>query len=237
MHIPDGFLDPKISYGLMGAAVAVLAYCLAKVKAAVTALAPQEAFAAVGKGISSFAGNSRRVLTRFGEQKIYQMGMVAALVFAAQMFNFSIGAGTSGHLIGGVLAVVLLGPFSGTLVIAAVLIIQSLFFADGGLIAMGANIINMAFFGALLCYYIYVSLKKYIPEWLSIGISAWCSVVIAALATSLEIGLSGTFALGMVVSSMLKVHVIIGIAEALITIVLVKAFKRMVPNARKGEDS
>ena len=229
MHIPDGFIDPKISYGLMGAAVAVLGYCLNKVRAAVTALAPQEAFAAMGEGVKSLAGRGRRVLTKLGERKIYLMGMVAALVFAAQMFNFPIDKGTSGHLIGGVLAVVLLGPFAGTIVIAAVLAIQMLFFADGGMLALGANIINMAFFGALLSYYIYVFLKKYILEWQSIAVAAWCSVVMATLATSLEIGLSGTFALSMVTAAMLKVHVIIGIAEALISVVLIQVFRKMVP--------
>ncbi|MEE8637475.1 MAG: energy-coupling factor ABC transporter permease [Candidatus Margulisiibacteriota bacterium] len=229
MHIPDGFIDPKISYGLMGAAVAVLGYCLHKVKAAVTALAPREAFAAVGRGVKSLTGKGRRVLTKLGEQKIYLMGMVAALVFAAQMFNFSIDKGTSGHLIGGVLAVVLLGPFAGTIVIAAVLMVQALFFADGGLVVMGANIVNMAFFGALLSYYIYAGLKRYLKEWLSIGIAAWCSVVIAALAASLEIGLSGTFALGVVMGSMLKVHAVIGLAEALITVVLIQIFRKVVP--------
>ncbi|NQT29355.1 MAG: energy-coupling factor ABC transporter permease [Candidatus Saganbacteria bacterium] len=227
MHIPDGFLDPKISIGMLGAAVAVLAYSMAKVKESVTALAPQEAFAAVGKGVKNLAGQSRRILTKFGEQKIYKMGMVAALVFAAQMFNFPIAYGTSGHLIGGVLAVVLLGPFAGVLVIAAVLVVQALFFADGGLLVMGANIINMAFFGALLPYYIYAGLKRFIPEWLSIGAAAWCSVVMAALAASFEIGLSGTFALGAVLSSMLKVHIVIGIAEAAITVALVYMFRKL----------
>ncbi len=229
MHIPDGFIDPKVSYGLLGAAVAVLSYCFAKVKAAFTAAVPQEALAAVGRGVKSLTGKGRRALTKLGEQKIYLMGMVAALVFAAQMFNFPIAQGTSGHLIGGVLAVVLLGPFAGTLVIAAVLAVQALFFADGGIIALGANIINMAFFGALVSYYIYAGLKRYILEWQSIFAAAWCSVVIAAAAASLEIGLSGTFALGVVTASMLKVHVLIGIAEAMITAVLVSAFRRLVP--------
>jgi cobalt/nickel transport system permease protein len=234
MHIPDGFLDPKISYGLMGAAVAVLSYCFARVKAAVTALAPQEAFATVGKGISNLTGKSRRILTRLGEQRIYQMGMVAALVFAAQMFNFPIASGTSGHLIGGVMAVVLLGPFAGTIVIAAVLMVQAFFFADGGLIALGANVINMAFLAGFLSYYLYSVLKKHLLEWQSIALTAWCSVVLAALAASLEIGLSGTFALGAVTSSMLKVHVIIGLAEALITVALANVFRKMVP---QGEPS
>jgi len=229
MHIPDGFIDPKISYGLMGAAVAALGYCLAKVREAVTALAPQEAFAAAGRNVRGLAGKSRRMLTRLGEQKIYRMGMVAALIFAAQMFNFPIDQGTSGHLIGGVLAVVLLGPFAGAIAVATVLVVQALFFADGGLAVMGANIINMAFLGALVSYYIYAGLKKHMWEWLSIGIAAWVSVMLAAAATSLEIGLSGTFALPAVMGSMLRVHAVIGAAEALITIALVKAFRKMAP--------
>ncbi len=229
MHIPDGFLDPKISYSLMGAAVAVLGYCLAKVREAVTALAPRQALAGVGEGIKSVAGKSRRMLTRFGEQKIYLMGMVAALVFAAQMFNFPIDKGTSGHLVGGVLAVVLLGPFAGTIALAAVVIIQALFFADGGLVALGANVVNMAGLGALVGFYVYAGLKKRLTEWLSIALAAWCSVMLAAAAASLEIGLSGTFALGAVMLAMLRVHALIGAAEALITVALVKAFRKLVP--------
>jgi len=228
MHIPDGFLDPKVSYGLMGAAVAMLAYSLAKVKVAVTALAPAEALAGVGNKVVK---NTKRVLTKLGEQTIYKMGMVAALVFAAQMFNFPIAQGTSGHLIGGALAAVILGPFAGTIVVATVLIVQALFFADGGLIVMGANIINMAFFGCLLSYYVYVFLKKYLPEWGSILIAAWLSVVVAAAACSFEMGFSGTYALQATLSAMLRVHVLIGIAEALITLVLVNAFRKLAPTA------
>ncbi len=229
MHIPDGFIDPKISLGMMGVAVAVLGYAISKVKAAVTALAPQEAFAVAGRGVKNIAGKSRRILSKLGEQKIYLMGMVAALVFAAQMFNFPVAQGTSGHLIGGVLAVVLLGPFAGTIAVAAVVIIQALFFADGGLIVMGANVVNMAAIGALVGYYLYAFFKKYMPEWMAIGSAAWFSVMLAAFITSLEIGLSGTFSLGVVMGSMLRVHAIIGIAEGLITIALVKAFRKLVP--------
>jgi cobalt/nickel transport system permease protein len=229
MHIPDGFVDSRISYGLMGTAVIVLGYCLNKVREAITALAPQEAFAAAGRGIKNLTGKSRRVLTKLGEQKIYLMGMVAALIFAAQMFNFPVDKGTSGHLIGGVLAVVLLGPFAGTIAVAAVVIIQALFFADGGLMVMGANVVNMACLGALVSYYIYAGIKRYLLEWQSIAVAAWCSVMIAATATSLEIGLSGTFALGAVMGAMLKVHAVIGIAEALITVALVNIFRKLVP--------
>jgi len=86
-----------------------------------------------------------------------------AWIFAAQMFNFPINKGTSGHLIGGVFASVLLGPLEGVVVIAVVLIVQSLFFADGGIMALGANITNMAIFGSFVSYYIYAGLKKIIP--------------------------------------------------------------------------
>jgi len=226
MHIPDGFLDPKISYGLMGLAVVALSYSISKLSGVVTELAPIEVMAAVGNKVRTVSGQGRRVLSKFGENFIYRMGMVASLIFAAQMFNFPIGNATSGHLIGGVLAAVLLGPFAGLLVIATVLIVQSLFFADGGLIALGANIINMAFLGSFVAYYIYVSLKRIMPETPAVFISAWVSVVLAALATSLEIGFSGTFALSSVAAAMLNVHVIIGIAEGLITVVLVKVFRQ-----------
>jgi len=213
----------------MGAAIAVLGYCFAKVKAAVTAMVQQPAFAAVGRGIKSLAGGGRRALTQLGEQKIYLMGMVAALIFAAQMFNFPIGQGTSGHLLGGVLAVVLLGPFAGTLVIAVVLGVQAIFFADGGLLALGANIINMAFFGSLVSYYLYAGLKKILNEKISIVVAAWFSVVMAAFACSLEIAFSGTVGLGQVIPAMFKVHAVIGIAEAMITVVLINIFRKTVP--------
>ncbi len=227
MHIPDGFLDPKISTGLVGLAVVVLSSCFAKVRESVTALQPVEALAAVGKNVGNIAGRMRRVLTQKGEQTIYKMGMVASLVFAAQMFNFPIGHGTSGHLIGGVFSFVILGPFAGSIVIAVVLLVQSFFFADGGLLSLGANIVNMAAVGTLLTYYLYALIKKITPEWLAIAIVAWLSVALAALACALEIGFSGKLPLGAVISAMLKVHMVIGIAEALITLALVNIFRTM----------
>jgi cobalt/nickel transport system permease protein len=229
MHIPDGFLDPKISSGLAGAAAVVLAHCLSKVKQAATAVVPQAALAAAGKGARSLTLGSRRIITKFGESLLMRTAAVAALIFAAQTFNFPIVGGTSGHLIGGVLAVVLVGPFAGTLAMASVLIVQSLFYADGGLLALGANIINMAVCGALVSYYIYFWLNKTMPEWLSIMIAAWFSVVMAALACALEIGFSGTLAFGTVLPAMFKVHAVIGLAEALITIALVNLFRQMMP--------
>ncbi|KAF0133241.1 MAG: cobalt/nickel transport system permease protein [Candidatus Saganbacteria bacterium] len=227
MHIPDGFLDPKISAGMMGAAAMALGYCFSKLKAAVTAVVSQHALAVAGKGVQSIASGGRRVLTKLGEQKIYQMGMTASLIFAAQMFNFPISSGTSGHLIGGVFASVILGPFAGAIVIASVLLVQSFFFADGGLLALGANIINMAVLGSLVCYYIYYYLKKIAPEVVAIMAAAWTSVVLAALACSLQIGFSGTIALSEIIPAMMRVHMVIGIAEALITLALVNVFRSM----------
>jgi cobalt/nickel transport system permease protein len=235
MHIPDGFLDPKISSGLAGLAGLVLAHALSKVKQAATVVVPKAALAAAGNGVRSISLGSRRIITKFGESLIMRTAAVASLIFAAQMFNFPITGGTSGHLIGGVLAVVLVGPFAGTLAIAGVLIVQSLFYADGGILALGANIINMAVGGALVSYYVYFWLNKTMPEWLSIMIAAWLSVVIAALLCALEIGFSGTLAFGAVIPAMLKVHALIGLAEALITIALVNLARQTLPTIEEKQ--
>lgn len=232
MHIPDGFLDPKVSAGMMGAAAVVFGYCLSKVRAVVTAVVPQHALAAAGRGMSNVAGGMRRVLTGDGERTIYKMGMTAALVFAAQMFNFPISDGTSGHLIGGVFASLILGPFAGAIVIAVVLAVQMLFFADGGLLAIGANVINMSLFGTIVAYYIYYYLKKVVPEWLAILAAAWAAVPLAAFACALELGFSGTIPFEQVIPAMVNVHMVIGIAEALITLALVNIFRGML----KGEE-
>lgn len=218
MHIPDGFLDPKLSSGLMGAAATIIGFCFSKVKQAVTASRPVKMLATTAGNIS---GGMKKVLTVNGTNTLYKMGVVASLIFAAQMFNFPVSSGTSGHLIGGIFAAVILGPFAGTLAMGAVLIVQSLFYSDGGLLALGANMVNMAIAPALGCYYVYYLLKKFIPEWLAITIAAWISVVVAAAACALEIGLSGTVDMMIVLKAMVKVHMIIGLAEAAITLLLV----------------
>lgn len=211
----------------MAAAAAVLGFCFAKVKQAITSLAPAQALATAGKNMGNMVGKARTMLTADGEKLIYKMGMVSALVFAAQMFNFPISSGTSGHLIGGVFAAVILGPFAGAIVIAVVLAVQMLFFADGGILALGANIVNMAVLGTLLAYYIYYYIKKIAPEWLAILLAAWASVVLASFACALELGFSGTIAFEAVIPAMVKVHAVIGIAEALITLALINIFRGM----------
>jgi cobalt/nickel transport system permease protein len=225
MHIPDGFISPGLSAGLVGASAAILGYSISRLRSAFTAKVPVRA---MSTGICTVTSGARRVLTSSGEKAIYKMGMVAALVFAAQMFNFPIDSGTSGHLIGGVLAAVLLGPFAGAVVISVVLAVQMLFFADGGVLALGANIINMAFAGTILAYCIYDKLKRFIPEWSAIMAASWFSVMLAAFFCAVQIGLSGTIALGAVMPAMLRVHAVIGVAEALITIAFVRIFRSFV---------
>ncbi len=233
MHIPDGFLDAKISSGLVAAAAAGLFYSFYRLRDAVTAESPVQA---LSTGFNAVTSGTKRALTRAGENLIYKMGMVAALVFAAQMFNFPVDNGTSGHLIGGVLAAVLLGPFAGTVVISVVLAVQMLFFSDGGVLAIGANIVNMAFVGAFLCYYIYYFLKRLIPEWLAVAFASWSSVVLAAFSCAVQIGLSGTMAFDAVIPAMLKVHAVIGVAEAAITVAFVYIFRILTADSSGGEE-
>ncbi len=217
MHSPDGFLDPRLSTSLLGAAAVVLAYSTAKVREAVTAVQPVAALAAAGKGAGNLVSGLKRVLTGDGRRTLYLMGMMAALIFTVQLFDFEIINGTTGHFLGGALAGIVLGPFAGTLAIAAVLIAQALFMNDGGLLALGANIVSMAVVGSMLAYYLYFGLKRLTPEWLAIMIAVWLSVQLAVLTYSLE-----TASLN---QSMLHAHLIIGLAEALVTLALVKLFR------------
>jgi cobalt/nickel transport system permease protein len=192
LHAPDGFLSLPI---------AVLMWV---VTIAVTAVAV------------------KRTNETFDERAIPLMGVTAAFIFAAQMFNFQVIGGTSGHLLGGVLAAVLLGPWAGTLVMVAVVAVQGLVFQDGGLVVMGANIFNMGIIGTLGGYVVYRVLcgvlggeqRARIP---AAGIAAWLSVFLAAGAMALELGLSGTTDLVVALTAMLSIHALIGIGEALIT--------------------
>lgn len=226
MHIPNGFLDPKVSAGTAFAAAGVLGYCLAKVKLALSALAPGSIFAGAGNIGSTITENSRRMISSFAENHLMKMGAIGSLIFAAQMFNFPVAGGTSGHLLGGVIAGVALGPFSGAIVIATVLAVQSVFFADGGITALGANMLNMAVIGTFACYYIYYAIHRMFKGYYSgIAIASFLSVVLASAACAVEIALSGTAELGKVLPAMVSVHSIIGIAEALLTIVALGILK------------
>ena len=150
---------------------------------------------------------------------------VAALVFAAQMINFPVQDGTSGHLLGGMLASALLGVPFGVLALALVLTVQSLVFADGGLLVLGANVLNMALLGAGIGGLLNEALRKYgLSRHVALMLAACTSVLLAATACSLELAISGTIEAGKVLPAMLGVHTLIGIGEAALTLVLVSVF-------------
>jgi cobalt/nickel transport system permease protein len=161
---------------------------------------------------------ARKTRSQLGERQIPLMGVMAAFIFAAQMINFPVAGGTSGHLLGGALAAIMLGPWSAMLVMASVIGVQGLLFQDGGLVVMGANIFNMGLLTvALGSLYHNLSGTQHRGVRLAMaGGIAWLSVMAGALATSLELWLSGTSPLQIVVPAMLSVHALIGIGEALL---------------------
>lgn len=155
-----------------------------------------------------------------GEKQIPIMGVMAAFIFAAQMLNFPIAGGTSGHFLGGALAAIVLGPWAGILVMTAVVGIQALLFQDGGLLVMGANIFNMGILTAVIGYGLYrlvIHQKRGIRLAVAGG-GAWIATMAAALIASLQLWLSGTTRLEIVLPAMLGVHALIGLGEALITV-------------------
>src|SRR5262245_31034647 len=189
LHIPDGFLSLPI----------VLAAWL--ITAACELLAVRRA---------------QRLLS---DSRVPLMGVMAAFIFAAQMINFPVAGGTSGHLLGGALAAIALGPWPAMLVMAAVVGTQALLLQDGGLLALGANILHMGIAPPAIGYGLYRGVAHG-PRPLRLGVAAvaaWLSVMGAALLTSLQLWLSGASSLEIVVPAMLGVHALIGIGEALIT--------------------
>jgi cobalt/nickel transport system permease protein len=193
VHIPDGFINAPTS--LAAGAVA-----------------------AGGVGVSL-----RKAAQTLQERQAPLAGLVAAFIFAVQMLNFPVAAGTSGHLLGGVLAAVLVGPWAGCICVAVVLVVQSLF-ADGGLTALGLNITNMAVVGVFGGWAIFWLLRRVLPATkpsvvVSAGIAAGVSVVLAASAFVLEYALGGTggVPVGTVFAAMVGVHTLIGIGEGVIT--------------------
>jgi len=211
MHIPDGFLDAK-TLALTGAL-------------------------SVG-GLAVAARQVNRTLPR---NKIPLMGLGAAFVFAAQMLNFPVAGGTSGHLLGGVLAAALLGPGAAAIVIACVLTVQALLFSDGGVLALGANIFNMSFIGAIVGYAIYRAVLRFLPglrgRIAAVFFAAWCSTVLASLTCAGELALSGTLAPAVVFPAMLGTHALIGIGEGLITALVILTIARTRPDLLEGDNA
>lgn len=190
LHIPDGFLSFVVS--LVSWAITILIIGIAV----------------------------RRSQQYLNEGSIPLMGIMAAFIFAAQMINFPVAGGTSGHLLGGALAAIVLGPWAGMLVMTSVIALQALLFQDGGLLVMGANILNMGLITAMIGFGLYRAAagrgRKF--RLAAAGLAAWLSVIAGALLTALQLWLSGTSPAAVVFPAMLAVHALIGIGEALITL-------------------
>ncbi len=207
MHIPQNLLDGSIC----PVTAAVSGLCLA------------------GAAFAAYRSTEKPGALRFAA--------VSAFIFAAQMMNFPISGGTSGHLLGGVLASALLGVPFGVLALAFVVTIQAVVFADGGLNVLGANVLNMAVIGAgaggLLRLWL---LNKMPPDgsrvWLTAGLASWASVMLAALAVAVELVLTGVLPFSTVAPAMLGVHALIGIGEALITCVALVLFAHQTAGSR-----
>lgn len=193
MHIPDGFLSVLVSIILWIISILAIAYALRR----------------VGKDV--------------GERQVPLMGVLAATIFAGQMLNFSVTGGTSGHLLGAAIATILLGPWAAVIIMTSVVSIQALVFQDGGLLALGANIFNMALIGVSVSYFVYTSLRELTGArpwgiFMSGAVAAWFSILIASLAAALQLSISGTSPANIAVPAMAGIHMLIGIGEGLITV-------------------
>jgi cobalamin biosynthesis protein CbiM len=211
VHVPDGFIDAPTSLAAGAVAVGGVALCL--------------------------RGARREV----DERTAPLAGLVAAFVFAAQMLNFPVAVGTSGHLLGGALAAVLVGPWTGALCVSVVLMVQALLFADGGLTALGVNITLMAFLAVAAAYVVFRALILLLPKRASgvvaaSAVAAGCSVPLAALGFVGIYAVGGTTAvpLGTVTLAMIGVHLLIGLGEAVITGLTVASVLAVRPDLVRG---
>lgn len=172
----------------------------------------------------------RRVNRSLTPERIPLMGVTAAFIFAAQMINFPVAVGTSGHLLGACLAGILLGPWAAILVMTTVFGVQCLLLQDGGLLALGANLFNMGVLGAVLGSGLYAALRRVAPgaAWPAVA-AAWVSVMAGALATAIELWVSGAGSAAVLFPAMLGVHALIGIGEGAITLAALNLVMRTRP--------
>lgn len=193
LHIPDGFVSaPVAAVGWVAAA-----------------------------GLIAFA--ARRADRNLEERAIPLMGVAAAFIFAAQMVNFPVAGGTSGHLLGGALAAILLGPWAAIIVMTAVVALQALLFQDGGIAALGVNVLNIGVLTVLVSWAVYRGLSPLsrlhpvLPAVAAFA-AAWLSVEAAAVATALQLAVSGTSAIEVALPALVGVHAVIGLGEGAITL-------------------
>jgi cobalt/nickel transport system permease protein len=204
MHIPDGFLDAKTFVTL-------------------------DVFGAGFVAVA--AARARRALS---ERAVPLMAVLAAFIFAAQMLNFPVAGGTSGHFAGGALAAIILGPWAAVLVMTLVLVIQALLFGDGGVLALGANVFNIAVVAPFVGYGLYRLIRllwrNKAGRFVASFAGAWLAVVAAASACAAELAISGTIPLAVVLPAMAAVHAVIGVGEGLITALALGALRATRPD-------
>ncbi|MEW5759762.1 MAG: energy-coupling factor ABC transporter permease [Candidatus Thermoplasmatota archaeon] len=211
MHVPDGLMAPQIL--ILGWVIAIVFIIVA----------------------------TKILNKRIEEKKIPLMAMLAAGIFVAQMLNFPIGGGTTGHLVGCALATILLGPYAGIMIITTILIIQCFLFGDGGVTALGLNILNMAIIGSFTFWYVY----KLFPERyrnIGIGVASWFAVFFSAGACAIELAMSHSLTNGIYgipayisIPAMLGYHTIIGIGEGIITTGIIVYLAHSAPEILKME--
>lgn len=211
VHIPDGFIDAPTSLGAGVLSTATVGVCV------------------------------RRAGATLDERQVPVVGLTAAFVFAVQMLNFPVANGTSGHLLGGVLAAVLVGPTAGALAVTVVIAVQALLFADGGLSALGLNVLNMALVGALAGWAVFAGLRSLLPRTrggvvLAAGVAAGLAPTLAAVTFTIEyaLGGNGVASVADVATAMIGVHLLIGIGEGVITAMTVAAVVATRPDLVHG---
>ncbi len=221
MHVPDGFINAPVSVATGAVAAVAVAVSLRGARRELE-----------GAGAGGVAG---------AERTAPLAGLVAAFIFAVQMLNFPVAAGTSGHLLGGALAAILVGPYTGVLCVSVVLLMQGVLFADGGLTALGVNITDMAIVTTVVAYALFRGLVKVLPRrrrsiTVASFVAALVSVPAAAVAFTGLYALGGTadVPIGKVFTAMVGVHVLIGIGEATITALTVGAVIAVRPDLVHG---
>lgn len=206
MHAPDGFINAPVSLGTGAVSASILAIALNKAK------------------------------NELDEKAAPMAGLVAAYVFAAQMLNFPVALGTSGHLLGGALAAILIGPWTGMIAVSVVVILQALLFADGGLTALGFNVFNMGIITVFSGWFVFILLTKFLKGRSGIVIAAFIAALISVPVSAISfvfqyaIGGTGTLDVLDVLVAMFSVHVLIGIGEGLITALTISAVLALRPD-------
>lgn len=204
MHIPDGMLSNTTLATTGVASASVIAYSVAWVR------------------------------ENLDQRRVVLMAVLAALIFALQMLNFPIAAGTSGHFAGGALAAIVLGPLAAVIVMTSVLVVQALLFADGGVLALAANVLNLAVIAPLVAWGAWTAVRRATssPKLRAAGwfAAAWASCMAAALAASVEVWASGNARLELIGAAMALLHAFVGIGEGVITLALLTYVSRVRPD-------